>query len=284
MGLFTFLGIFVKERNKTKRQKFKLKHQTFIELFKNQTLDKTTIQLMAQNILFFREKNEKIKETEEFFEKIKKIFEMLETKNIIDKIAELINHLEESKQIDVNRKDNRNEEIGYEQKNDEKKIKDEKNEILFKFYLDKLNKLEEIENKSKLNIINNFSVIELLSISFTTAVLLLKNKIKSEQVKEYLKSAFHFYNNNLEINPNTAKLLVEMSAEEEKKFSDLLKEENDIVNKYVIRLNNVFLVKYENDSWERFDSLYNIEKQYFNSHKKVQKLNQKLEKVFKFNY
>ncbi|WFH00770.1 hypothetical protein M1771_02335 [Spiroplasma citri] len=58
---------------------------------------------------------------------------MLETKNIIDKIAELINHLEESKQIDVNRKDNRNEEIGYEQKNDEKKIKDEKNEILFKF-------------------------------------------------------------------------------------------------------------------------------------------------------
>ncbi|PQP79219.1 hypothetical protein C6B38_02005 [Spiroplasma sp. ChiS] len=30
LGLFTFLGIFVKERNKTKRQKFKLKHQTFI--------------------------------------------------------------------------------------------------------------------------------------------------------------------------------------------------------------------------------------------------------------
>ncbi|QIA68458.1 hypothetical protein GL982_02290 [Spiroplasma citri] len=59
MGLFTFLGIFVKERNKTKRQKFKLKHQTFIELFKNQTLDKTTIQLMAQNILFLEKKMKK---------------------------------------------------------------------------------------------------------------------------------------------------------------------------------------------------------------------------------
>lgn len=160
-----------------------------------------------------------------------------------------------------------------------RRIKDEKYEILFKIYLDKLNKLEEMESKSKLNIINNFLVIELLSISFTTAVLLLKNEIKFEQVKEYLKFASHFYNNKLEINPNTASLLVEMSVEEEQKFSNLLKEENDIVNKYVIRLNNVFLIKYENDSWERFNSLYDIEKQYFNSHKKVQKWNQKLEKV-----
>ncbi|WP_348736585.1 hypothetical protein [Spiroplasma endosymbiont of Ammophila pubescens] len=150
---------------------------------------------------------------------------------------------------------------------------------IFKIYLDKLNKLEEMESKSKLNIINIFLVIELLSISFTTAVLLLKNEIKFEQVKEYLKFASHFYNNKLKINPNTVSLLVEMSVEEKQKFSNLLKEENDIVNKYVIRLNNVFLIKYENDLWERFNSLYDIEKQYFNSHKKFQKWNQKLEKV-----
>ncbi len=99
-----------------------------------------------------------------------------------------------------------------------RRIKDEKNEILSKIYLDKLNKLEEMESKSKLNIINNFLVIELLSISFTTAVLLLKNEIKFKQVKEYLKFASNFYNNKLEINPNTASLLVEMSVEKEQKF------------------------------------------------------------------
>lgn len=120
LGLFTFLGIVVRERNKTKRRKFELKHQIFLELLKNQTLDKATIRLIAQKILFFREKNKKIKQTEEFFEKNKKIFE-LEAKNIIDKISGLINHLDESEQTYDNNSDNRNEEIDYEQKNDEKK-------------------------------------------------------------------------------------------------------------------------------------------------------------------
>lgn len=121
LGLFTFLGIVVRERNKTKRRKFELKHQTFLELLKNQTLDKTTIRLMAQKILFLEKKNKKIKQTEEFFEKNKKIFELLESKNIIDKIADFINRLDESEQTDDNNSDNRNEEIDYEQKNDEKK-------------------------------------------------------------------------------------------------------------------------------------------------------------------
>ncbi|AXF95613.1 hypothetical protein SDAV_00622 [Spiroplasma phoeniceum P40] len=38
LGLFTFLGIVVRERNKTKRRKFELKHQTFLELLKNHPL------------------------------------------------------------------------------------------------------------------------------------------------------------------------------------------------------------------------------------------------------
>ncbi|WP_348736547.1 hypothetical protein [Spiroplasma endosymbiont of Ammophila pubescens] len=50
LGLFTFLGIVVRERNKTKRRKFELKHQT---------LNKTTIRLMAQKILFLEKKIKK---------------------------------------------------------------------------------------------------------------------------------------------------------------------------------------------------------------------------------